>query len=75
MYNIFFVPQRLHDGWEMSFSKNIITSATLLLNTIAKSIAELSALMRLKIRKVNTILVSVLEKYIILIIKVVLALL
>ena len=53
MYNIFLVPKRLHDGWEMSFSKTIITSVTLLLNTIAKSIAELSALMRVKIRKVK----------------------
>jgi len=43
----------------MFFSKTIITSVTLLLNTIAKSIAKLSALMRVKIRKVNTILVSV----------------
>lgn len=76
MYNIFFVPKRLHDGWEMSISKNIITSVTLLLYTIAKTIAELSAIMRLKIRKVNIILVSaILEIYIILIIKVVLALL
>ena len=71
MYNIFFVPKRLH-GWEMSFSKTIITSVTLLLNTIPKSIAELSALMRVKIRIVNTILVSaILEKYTILAIKVV----
>ena len=73
MYNIFFVPKRLHDGWEMSFSKTIITSVTLLLNTIAKSIAKLSALMRVNIRKVNTILVSAIqEKYTILAIKVVL---
>lgn len=60
----------------MSISKNIITSVTLLLYTIAKTIAELSAIMRLKIRKVNIILVSaILEIYSILIIKVVLALL